>query len=61
MYSLILFILSHATFLFGELGYRQKKGIAMGSSLCVVVANCFMSIFLQRFLAAHPDAEKVHR
>jgi hypothetical protein len=33
MYSLILFVLSHATFLFGELGYRQKKGIAMGSSL----------------------------
>ena len=44
--DLVLFVLGNAYFCFNNQVFRQLIGAAMGSSLLVVLANCFMSVLL---------------
>ena len=53
--NIVLFVLSHSVFLFGDSVFRQLQGTAMGSNLAVVFANAFMSALCTAFFTAHPE------
>jgi len=52
--ELILFILSHTWFTFGDKAYSVCGGTAMGQRHSVVLANIFMSHFFAEFFEQHP-------
>ena len=53
--AIVLFILSHAIFMFNGHLYRQIKGTAMGSAMAVVFANALMGAFFQAFFVTYPQ------